>query len=104
LDWNKLKTNIAILLISIQLIDSSPFQKRKYIYKIKLKELAESIEKDGLIEPVIARPKNNRFELIAGERRLRAIKDYTKLKKIQTKIIIVNDLQARRISAAENLQ
>ena len=57
MDWNKLKTNIAILLISIQLIDSSPFQKRKYIYKIKLKELAESIEKDGLIEPVIARPK-----------------------------------------------
>ncbi|MDA3790304.1 MAG: ParB/RepB/Spo0J family partition protein [Desulfobacula sp.] len=43
-----------------------------------------------------------RFQLIAGERRLRAIKDYTDMTTIQAKIADVDDLQARRISAAEN--
>jgi len=57
-----------------------------------------------LIEPIILRPqKNGRFQLIAGERRLRAVKDYTDMEMIQAKIADVDDLQARRISAAENL-
>jgi len=52
----------------------------------------------------LSRQKGDRYELIAGERRLRAIKTYTSEKNIQAKIIQVDDLQARRISAAENLQ
>jgi len=57
-----------------------------------------------LIEPIIVRPqKKGKFQLIAGERRLRAIKDYTDMMNIQAKIAIVDDLQARRISAAETL-
>jgi len=47
--------------------------------------------------------RKGRFQLIAGERRLRAIKEYTDMKMIQAKIADVDDLQARRISAAENL-
>ena len=85
-------------------IEPSPYQKRKYFDEEKLKELAASIENDGLIEPIIARPKDDRFELIAGERRFRAVKQYTSFETIQAKIIHVNDLQARRISAAENIQ
>jgi hypothetical protein len=90
--------------ILLQHIDPSPYQKRKYFDEEKLKELATSIETDGLIEPVITRPKGKRYELIAGERRFRAVKQYTQWKTIQTKIIHVTDLQARRISAAENIQ
>ncbi|MFH1992784.1 MAG: ParB N-terminal domain-containing protein, partial [Pseudomonadota bacterium] len=57
-----------------------------------------------MIEPIIVRPqKKGRFQLIAGERRLRAIRDFTDLTMIQAKIAVVDDLQARRISAAENL-
>ena len=57
-----------------------------------------------MIEPIILRPqKNERFQLIAGERRFRAIRDYTGLTTIQAKIADIDDLQARRISAAENL-
>jgi len=96
--------NNKMELIATQKIDTSPFQKRKYFDEEKLKELAASIEREGLIEPIITRPKGKRYELIAGERRLRAVKKYTKLKEIQAKIIIVDDLKARRISAAENLQ
>ena len=59
---------------------------------------------DGLIEPIIVRPqKKGRYQLIAGERRFRAIKDYTDYSVIQAKIAEVNDLQARRISATENI-
>jgi DNA-binding NarL/FixJ family response regulator len=90
--------------ILIQNIDPSPFQKRKYFDEDKLKDLAASIDNEGLIEPIIIRPKNDRYELIAGERRLRAIRTYTAFKTIQARIIDVDDLQARRISAAENLQ
>ena len=51
--------------------------------------------RDGLIEPIIVRPqKNIRFQLIAGERRLRVIKDYTDMANIQAKISIVDNLQA----------
>jgi len=69
-----------------------------------LRELGASIVQDGLIEPIILRPQQKgRFQLIAGERRLRAVKTYTDMEMIQAKIVNVDDLQARRISAAENI-
>ena len=90
--------------IDINKIDPSPYQHRKYFDEESLRELAVSIVQDGLIEPIIVRPqKNGRFQLIAGERRLRAIKDYTDMTSIQAKIAVVDDLQARRISDAENI-
>jgi len=91
-------------MIDIKKIDPSPYQHRKYFDEDRLRELGVSIVKDGLIEPIIVRPqKKGRFQLIAGERRLRAIKDYTDMKMIQAKIADVDDLQARRISVTENL-
>jgi hypothetical protein len=91
-------------MIDIKKIYPSPFQQRKYFDEERLRELGASILRDGLIEPIIIRPqKKGRFQLIAGERRLRAIKDYTDMTIIQAKIVVVDDLQARRISAAENL-
>jgi ParB family chromosome partitioning protein len=56
-----------------QQIDPSPFQKRKHLVKEKIQDLAASVENDGQIEPIIIRPKADRYELIAGKRRLRAI-------------------------------
>ena len=91
-------------MIDIKKIDPSPYQHRKYFDKNSLKELGASILRDGLIEPIIVRPqKKGRYQLIAGERRLRAIKDYTDMTIIQAKIVLVDDLRARRISATENL-
>jgi len=64
--------------INIKRIDPSPYQHRKYFDENSLKELGASIIRDGLIEPIIVRPrKKGRFQLIAGERRLRAVKEYT---------------------------
>jgi ParB/RepB/Spo0J family partition protein len=99
-----MKPTFTIKDVQTQQIDPSPFQKRKHFDQEKLQDLAASIENDGQIEPIIIRPKADRYELIAGERRLRAISQYTKFQTIQAKVIDVNDLQARRISAAENIQ
>ena len=74
-------------MIDIKKIDPSPYQHRKYFDENSLRELGASIVQDGLIEPIILRPqKNGRFQLIAGERRFRAIRDYTGLTTIQAKI------------------
>ncbi|MCJ7542681.1 MAG: ParB N-terminal domain-containing protein [Desulfobacterales bacterium] len=59
---------------------------------------------DGLIEPIVVWPNGESYQLIAGERRWRAIRDYTDMKTIAARIINASDLQARRMSAAENLQ
>ena len=91
-------------MIDIKKIDPSPYQHRKYFDENSLRELGASILLDGLIEPIVVRPQQKgRFQLIAGERRLRAVKEYTDMTMIQAKISVVDDLQARRISAAENL-
>ena len=96
--------NYSFSMIDIKKIDPCPYQHRKFFDENKLRELGASILRDGLIEPIIVRPqKKGRFQLIAGERRLRAIKDYTDMTNIQAMIAIVDDLQARRISTAENL-
>ncbi len=91
-------------MIDIKKIDPSPYQHRKYFDENSLRELGASISLDGLIEPIVVRlQQKGRFQLIAGERRLRAVKEYTDMTMIQAKISVVDDLQARRISAAENL-
>jgi len=91
--------------IDLKLIDPSPFQVRKYSDEDKAKELAASIKREGLIEPIVVRRlKGGRYEIIAGHRRVQAVRDYTDWKTIPAQIIKVDDLQARRISAAEKLQ
>jgi len=93
-----------VKLIDVEKIDPSPFQQRKYIDEDKLRELAMSIRRDGLIEPIVIRPLNGRYQLIAGERRWRAVRDYTDLKTIEAKVKPANDLEAMRIAFTENLQ
>ena len=96
--------SFSFSMIDIDKIDPSPYQHRIYFDEEGLKELGASIVQDGLIEPIIVRPKKkDRFQLIAGERRLRAMKEHTDMAMIQAKIADVSDLSARRISYAENL-
>ena len=85
-------------------IEPSPFQHRRSFSEADLKELARSIETDGLIQPITVRPVHAHFELIAGERRWRAVKEFTALTAIAARIQSVNDNQARRLCATENLQ
>jgi len=90
--------------IDLQKIDPSPHQHRRHFDGNTLRELAASIQREGLIEPIVVRAKRDRYELIAGERRFRAVRDFTEMETIQAQIVVASNLQARRISAAENLQ
>src|SRR5437016_5515748 len=58
--------------LALELIRPSPFQPRKEFAPEALQELADSIRSQGVIQPLIVRQREGRFELIAGERRWRA--------------------------------
>ena len=60
--------------IEIDRIEPNPFQPRRNFSDESLRELSQSIERHGLIQPIIVIRKGDNFTLIAGERRLRATK------------------------------
>ena len=84
-------------------ISLSKFKARKKFNQEKLKELSESIEKNGLIQPIILRKGKKNFELIAGERRLKACK-LIGLKEISSIISNFDDRKAFESGLIENLQ
>lgn len=63
-----------IMNIAVERIDSNPHQPRKNFSPDDLEELAQSIQTYGILQPLVVRKKNDRYELIVGERRLRAAK------------------------------
>ena len=90
-------------LVSIKEISLSKFQARKKFNQDKLRELSESIEKNGLIQPIIIRKGKKNFELVAGERRLKACK-LIGLKEISAIISNFDDRKAFESGLIENLQ
>ena len=71
---NATPDNQKIVEINIDLIDPNPFQPRKFFNDDELVELAETIEKHGLIQPIAVRKVGDRYQIISGERRTRASK------------------------------
>lgn len=63
----------ALRELPVRSVRANPFQPRSRFDETALAELVGSIEASGLLQPVVVRPKDGAFELIAGERRLRAI-------------------------------
>ena len=90
-------------LIPINEITLSKFQARKKFNQEKLIELSESIEKNGLLQPIIIRKGKKNFELVAGERRLKACK-LIGLKEISVIISNFDDKKAFETGLIENLQ
>lgn len=58
--------------VEVGRIDPNPYQPRQTFDPIALEELRDSIRQHGILQPVVLRPVGDRFELVAGERRLRA--------------------------------
>jgi ParB family chromosome partitioning protein len=88
--------------VAMELIDPNPWQPRRGFDQMKIEQLAESIDVHGLIEPIVVRKHENRFQIIAGERRWRA---HQLLKKSHISAIVkcADDMQMRLIAVAENL-
>ena len=95
--------NGAIVAIAVAHIKASDTNPRKTFEGIE--ELAQSIKEQGLIENLVVRPAGppGSFELIAGERRLRALK-LAKIETAQCKVLNVGDGQAMAVQIVENLQ
>lgn len=84
-------------------IEPNPNQARKTFNEEKLNQLAESIEKFGILQPIILTKKDNYYEIIAGERRWRAAK-IAGLKTIPSIVRKDNTNDNQKISLIENLQ
>ena len=89
--------------ISLSQIRANQYQPRTSFDQKKLEELAESIKKHGVIQPVLVRKDGKGFELVAGERRFRAAK-LAKLKKIPVVVSNISDVQSLEIAILENIQ
>jgi ParB family transcriptional regulator, chromosome partitioning protein len=90
--------------ISLDLIDINPFQPRTNFDSTALNELKESIQTQGIIQPVTVRKVGERaYQLISGERRLQASK-LAGLSKIPAYIIEANDSQMLEMGLIENIQ
>lgn len=90
--------------LKIQDIERSPYQPRRDFKEEELRELAESLKNNGLVQPPTVRKNEaGRWELIAGERRLRAaqLAGWTK---IQVTVKQVDNLTAAAMTTTENLQ
>jgi ParB family chromosome partitioning protein len=81
----------------------NPFQPRSHIDEAELGELTASIEASGLLQPVIVRPRNGKYELIAGERRWRAVQNLG-WPKIPAVVRDVDDQTLLTLALIENLQ
>lgn len=92
---------VVIRNIPTQKIIANAMQPRKDFGD--LIELSESIKEKGILEPVLVRPKNGQFEIIAGERRCRAAK-LAELKEIPCIEYDVADNEALELSIIENVQ
>ncbi|EAK7239086.1 ParB/RepB/Spo0J family partition protein [Campylobacter jejuni] len=90
-------------MIEIDQISPNPFQPRKNFDQEALDELANSIKEFGLIQPIIVFKKKNKFILIAGERRLRAVKALGK-KEILAFIADIDENKLRELALIENIQ
>lgn len=96
-----IKEELKIEKIPIDSIFPDENQPRKYFDEEEIISLANSIKKQGLIQPIIVRKKGDRYIIIAGERRYRAVKY---LEELEIDCIVKTSHNYRIISLIENIQ
>lgn len=90
--------------LNIDQLVAGKYQPRRQFADDTLHELADSIEKNGIVQPILVRElANGKYEIIAGERRFRAAK-LAKLKEVPVVIRRMEDAQALEVALIENIQ
>ncbi len=90
-------------MVSPRDLEPNPYQPRGSFDQEKLKELAASIAQDGVIEPIVVRPRDNgKYQIVAGERRWRAAQ-FAKLKQLPVIINDCSDADMELLALEENL-
>ena len=96
-------TGRRMLYLSVDAIRANPDQPRKYFEPEALRELAESIGRYGILQPLTVRRGEDGYELIAGERRLRAAK-LAGLREVPCLAVRSDEEESALLSLIENLQ
>lgn len=100
----KFKKSNEVIMLPARLIQPNPHQPRKSFNWDDLEGLAESIHYNGLLQPITVRKKGNgKYELISGERRLRACK-MAGLSAIPSIVVDVDEEKSAMLAVIENLQ
>src|SRR5690606_4378737 len=99
-----MKEEMKIVYIPLEYIRPNPYQPRTKFSETSLRELAQSIESYGILQPITVRKFHDQhYELIAGERRLRAAK-IAGLNEIPAVISTILDADSAMIALIENIQ
>ena len=101
--FNNSDSSISFNEISVDSIDLNPFQPRTNFNKKDIDNLASSIKVLGLIQPITVKFDNDRYELISGERRLRAFK-LLKINNIPAYVRKADDQASLEMALVENIQ
>ncbi|MEZ6124916.1 MAG: ParB/RepB/Spo0J family partition protein [Planctomycetaceae bacterium] len=89
--------------VSTELIERNPFQPRREFEQKAIDELAESIRKHGVLQPLLVRRKGDGYELIAGERRWRAARQ-AGLETVPCRVVTLEDQAVCEAAIEENLK
>ena len=92
-----------LLHIPVDQIDANPFQPRRHFDPAEIAALADSLRQHGMLQPVLVRPAGERYQLIAGERRLRASVE-AQLHEIPARVLELDDQRVAELAMVENLQ
>ena len=95
--------NADLQRLPLDRIDPNPFQPRKVFDAGEVSTLADSIRQHGVLQPVIVRVVGDRYQLIAGERRLRACRE-AQLAEIPARVMTLDDRRVSELAMVENLQ
>ncbi|MGH9342146.1 MAG: ParB/RepB/Spo0J family partition protein [Terriglobia bacterium] len=96
------KMGAGLRQIPVDLIDPNPFQPRHAISELQLRELADSIQATGVVQPILVRRVGERYQLVAGERRWRAA-SMVNHPTVPAVIRDLSDREALEIAIAENV-
>jgi ParB family chromosome partitioning protein len=91
------------VMVAVGELAPNPHQPRKHMEENKLRELAQSIERNGVLQPVLVRRNERGFELVAGERRLRAAQ-LAGLEQIPALVCTFEEAESMKVALLENIQ
>lgn len=89
--------------ININLIKANEHQPRTHFEEDKIKELSESIQESGLLQPIVVRPYDNYYQIVVGERRYRACK-LAGIEEIPCLIQVLDEDETATAALVENIQ
>jgi len=93
----------GVIQVDVRLIEGNPFQPRKEFAEEDMAALAASIREHGLLQPLLVRRVDESYQLIAGERRLRAAQQ-AGLVEVPVKVVEADDRRMAELALVENLQ